>query len=266
MKTQLHKLVRTLHIVLYLTPIFFSSISQAMEIGVGGSLGNFNYVEQFNVDSENGSLPSWIGDIKFEVIPSTNIELYYSTGSFKSTYKGSTLNTQIPVIATTPMTVIDYSAMVKQNLFGSFSLFAGVGYHYWDRQVGGSPGSPDEQYSWSYTPFGFEFAFAGEANQEIRMHFEFQPMSSAKMKGTFQGYSPVEVNLGAETNFLFKMPIRWNPGATFMVETTPWYQYSSIGQSNTISVSTQISSTGYLVEPSSTNNQYGLEVLFIYKM
>jgi hypothetical protein len=73
-----------------------------------------------------------------------------------------------------------------------------------------------------------------------------------------------EFKLGNRIGYYAEVPLRYKFTESWSVIIKPWYEYSEIGQSDTVNLTTNGVVTGAAYEPSSTTNLYGVNFGVVY--
>ncbi|MBP2645876.1 MAG: hypothetical protein H6Q75_1316 [Firmicutes bacterium] len=151
-------------------------------------------------------------------------------------------------------------------------VYTGVGSHKWDRNLTGQYGYL-EKYSWNYIPVGYrnEFKLGEKLSGAIDISARF--MFNGNLKTSGGTYDPSEFTLGNKVGFRAEMPYTYKLSPNWSLAVTPWYEYSAIGESNTVfdtiggSMVPVPGHIGYYYasqEPDSMNHQYGVNVGLTY--
>jgi hypothetical protein len=140
------------------------------------------------------------------------------------------------------------------NVYG----FIGVGFRSWERILSVSQ---SEKYSWWYMPVGFRWEYSVTDKWEGAVDVTAKIMFNGKMKGYMTDYDNTKVNLGNKPGLKIALPCTYKISSQVGLIITPWYEYSSIGQSNEVLLTGSGPYAGYYTyEPDSTTNQYGIDL------
>jgi hypothetical protein len=77
------------------------------------------------------------------------------------------------------------------------------------------------------------------------------------------GYNDPEFKLGNTVGWYADIPIRYKFSQYWSVVVKPWYEYSTIGKSDTVARTYHGIVDRYYYEPDSTTHQYGVNVGFV---
>jgi hypothetical protein len=135
--------------------------------------------------------------------------------------------------------------------------YSGYGYHYWER---GDPGYNDgaftyqEVYKWHYIPVGIKADFNITDKLNIAASAAANFMFYGQMTAYFQplGSPDMSFTLGNRIGFYAEIPVTFKFTNNIGISVTPWYEYSSFGESD-------VNVYGFY-EPSSRTNKYGVNL------
>ncbi|MBP2654411.1 MAG: hypothetical protein H6Q73_1980 [Firmicutes bacterium] len=139
-------------------------------------------------------------------------------------------------------------------------LYTGIGSHKWDRNLTGEYGYL-EKYNWNYIPVGYrrEFRVSGKLSGAVDLAAKFMFNGDIAVSG--DGYDEHQMTLGNKVGFRAEMPYNYKMSSRWSLVFTPWYEYSGIGESNWVRLTTAGSPSVYVSqEPDSMNHQYGANV------
>jgi hypothetical protein len=235
----------------------------------------FDYKEDFVPplkSTERGWLPGVYTSFEYKKLDGLYAKLYGSYASADLTYDGST-QTGIPVTYSNSRqrfykfeSRVGYTVKISKNT--ELIPYVGYGYRLWERGET-KPTIPvwiQEDYSWHYFPIGLNL------NHEINRRWSIGGLVAAnimfmgKMKTHFSELDSRardnEVDLGNTIGFSAAVPVKYQFTDKWFLVVTPWYEYSSIGRSNTVDVLySNGTPTGYnWTEPASTTHQYGFDL------
>lgn len=251
----------------------FAAGQQYLEFGIG--YNKYDYDE--NLDAGLKSTESgWVPGVSFswgymgEDNP-TYAKITFRYRSGETDYDG-TLQDGTPAKGKTDNSYYDFEIKAGY-IFGQESAsrwriipYSGIGYHDWERGLGG-PNPYVEEYTWFYLPLGVIFDYRASEEFTIGLDISARVMFNGQMNVKFSqlGLSSPNLDLGNRIGFRAELPMdyRFHPQVSMGV--TPWYQYTSIGSSQSEPVTAvSPSETTYTVmtikEPSSTTHQYGADI------
>jgi len=246
----------------------------AQEILIGGSYRNFDYVEyddtSSHLDGEMGNMPGvnlgYRGDFRRFFVGAD-----LTVVSSHTTYHGSNQAGTVAVDNRTKTGLIEIEGDVGMPFLESESFaikgYSGLGFHSWRRgETGVANGVAvlREDYSWLVLPVGVRF----EASLADAVKLSFDASARLSSNGSldikFSEYDDsledAHVDLGAKIGYRFQLPFEIALARSVSLVTTPWYEYSAIGESNTTEVKlADGSGTGnFILEPSSHTKQAGI--------
>jgi hypothetical protein len=228
----------------------------------------FDYKEDLTMpakSTEYGWLPGVYLDYTFKKKSSIYTKIYLSYASADITYDGSNS-------AGTPVKYTYESAKMfkfEANIGYAIPIgkdfllipYLGYGYQYWQR------GDPDyiaefntvsyqEIYKWHYIPVGIKADYNITKKLNISASAAANFMFSGRMTANFSaipiGYPDMNFTLGNRVGFYAEIPVTFKFTNDIGITITPWYEYSSFGQSD-------VNEYGFY-EPSSKTNKYGVNV------
>jgi hypothetical protein len=155
-------------------------------------------------------------------------------------------------------------------------FFGGIGAHIWQRGDGSEAGTYEEVYAWPYIVVGPRYIHRVDHHWSIGANaaLYFMPTGNLNIDlsdlGSTYNYANTSVTLGSGEGIRLEAPIRYQINRTMAVSATPWFEYTTIGSSNTVQVlqpngspATYNGSNIYASEPNSRTNQFGAYLLFI---
>ncbi len=211
------------------------------------------------LDSEKG----WLTGTNF-IFKNQNLDTHgywqivYDLTIDNTHYNGFYLGTNQPCqsITATELTTLAfaYANPVNKNTYVS----VGLGYHSWDRILGEYQ---EEVYSWFYIPLGLRWEIGAGDRLEGAIDITARIMFAGRMTGYNTGYNDFNVKLGSKPGYRIALPLTYRLTSQWAFAITPWYEYSSIGESNSVPwYQTDGSYEGDVYEPSSTTRQYGINI------
>jgi len=244
----------------------------SLQMGLGYHY--FDYKEDLAAplkSTESGWLPSVYMSYDYKKKSSWYTKLYGDYASADITYDGSTQSG-------TPISFTDS----RQKLFkfewdigyayeGGNNLlwipYIGYGYRYWARgqaKTTSTYTSFEEDYSWSYIPIGIKFDYNITDKWNIGGTIAVNIMFNGKMKAhaseVLSGVNDPEFDLGNKVGYYAELPLTYKFTSNWAIVGTPWYEYSEIGQSNTVNITYNNKVIGYAYEPASRTYQYGFKL------
>jgi hypothetical protein len=246
----------------------------ALSVSAGGSYELYSYREHLTApqkSTETAYVPSAIVSAQWYLGDGQDsrrsyLRFRYETcRSIASTYDGSDLSTSAPVTATNLLAFDTIEAAVYLPLSASFGGYVGYGYRIWNRLLAGTPGYR-EIYRWYYMPLGLQWWWSKTGIMDFGVDISVRPTSRGVIEvitsQTFPNGKDSSMDLGAKTGYRIAFPIRnfFNP---WMIELTPWYERSEIGQSNSVANST-LGGAQEIFEPASTTDRFGADFLLSY--
>jgi hypothetical protein len=123
----------------------------------------------------------------------------------------------------------------KGNFPVSTTLYTGVGYRYWKRELGG-PSPYSEEYAWFYFPLGLIVSYpiterwTGEV--EIAAWFIYDPEVKVNLSGVNPNYSSPKLELGNRVGLKIALPFNYRFSPRWSLNLFPSYEYYSFGGSN----------------------------------
>jgi hypothetical protein len=232
---------------------------KTMEFGVKSFYYDYNEVQSGEwLDSEKG----WLAGTNF-IFKSQNRDngywqIVYEPVIDNTHYNGFYLGTNQPSQSTTAteLTTLEftYANPVNENTYVS----VGLGYHSWDRILSEYQ---EEVYSWFYIPLGFRWTIGAGRRLEGAIDISARIMFAGRMAGRNMGYKDFYVNLGNKPGYRIALPLTYHLNSLWAFTITPWYDYSSIGKSNSVPWYQRNGSyEGEVYEPDSTTKQYGINI------
>lgn len=244
-----------------------NTLSNTQRLEVSLKDYNFHYSEVIG-DSEK----AWMKGISLSYKNQNQNTKDYWRASYEQTnhntdYEGAT-QSGIPVKTVTNNKIKNTEIILANLITDATDSFAyiGYGYHSWDRNITGSGGYL-EKYSWSYIPVGYRNEYKIDDKWDGAVDIEVKFMFHGRMKASgLEPIDPFQVNLGNKPGFKIEAPFSYKMNSQWSMILTPWYEYSAIKQSNTVSLTSDRVPIGYIAyEPNSNTHQYGLDIGVVYK-
>lgn len=152
--------------------------------------------------------------------------------------------------------------------FGApFSLYGGVGYHFWRRDIqsgqdiNGNPVSGLlEEYEWLFLILGTEIRLLDGPDTRISLDGRLQHMLDATMYA-YLG-DGLDFDLGEKTGVRLSMPFSFRLSSHTRLQVEPYLSYWDLGRSNVLEVTVNGVPQGvFFLEPRSETRNSGLRVL-----
>ncbi len=247
-------------------------VENPSSIKLGLTYFYFDYKEDLVMpakSTEYGWLPGVYLDYTFKKKSSVYAKVFLSYASADITYDGST-SVGTPVKYTNQSArMLKFEANIGYAipLCKNFLLipYLGYGYHYWER---GDPNylaefntlTYQEVYKWHYIPVGIkaDFNITDRLNisASAAANFMFYGQMTAYFSKIPIGYPDMDFTLGNRIGFYAEIPVTFKFTNNIGISVTPWYEYSSFGESDV---------NGYgFYEPSSKTNKYGINAGILF--
>jgi hypothetical protein len=160
---------------------------------------------------------------------------------------------------------IGYNIAVSKRI--SLKPYVGYGYRHWSRgeaYTTSTYSSYNETYYWHYFPVGITADFNIGDKLVIQPNAGLRIMFSGNMSANLSeldpGYNDPKFKLGNKTGWYAEIPVTYKFSQAWAIVMKPWYEYSEIGQSDTVPLTYYGTVYGYAYEPSSKTKQYGVNV------
>ncbi len=284
--TEIDKSVKTKPVLFAPDPAKPLPASQ-LELLVGISLMNLGYTEFGSdgawYDDEIGVLPGFLlGGILYWPNWYASLELNAYFGDVG--YRGQTQSFKSPVLSGLPINsrsdanIFDTTAIAGYQ-FSAVTLYAGVGYYFWRRNIrpttinnGLQVAGMLEFYSWSYALLGIHVPMLSMGTSRISLDVRATRMLQANMEVNFLGYGGYDnasLNLGEDWGLRLALPWTFRSsssnGPTITIE--PWYTSWNLNRSNAVELMTKGAYTGSVVqEPQSETRNFGVSLYFRFLM
>ena len=144
--------------------------------------------------------------------------------------------------------------------------YSGMGYRYWERGeakiTAASYTNYKEVYSWGYIPVGLKIDYdindRWRVGGNVAANFMFGGRMKAYLSEVLAG-PDLDFSLGNEVGWYAELPVTYRITNNWALTVTPWYEYSTTGQSDTqyFHYGGSLYST---YEPSSKTNQFGISL------
>ncbi len=239
------------------------------QVAAGVNYHSFDYREELRAPFKSTEKANFFSPFVKLKVPLPNLGASFL--SFSGELSGN-VNSQFDGTTQTGVAVTDTNVLSFSEVEGSFfwnfapELFfqAGLGYHYWNRFLSGGSGYR-EIYTWYYLPLGILYQHKVSDQVRIGVDVTYRLMFQGEIKVIFsETVSTGEdstMTLGSRPGYKIQFPIEYSfAGSSLGYVFTPWYEAFEIGESDYKYNSTPTSSgvLGYIQEPSSKTQQYGL--------
>ena len=186
------------------------------------------------------------GDVEFDGTTQSGTPIRFSNDNRQSFFRGE-LN-------------VGYNFDITRNI--SLKPYTGYGYRQWERgqaSVTATYSSYREKYYWHYIPVGVAAEFNCGERVVIEPNAGLRIMFYGKMIAYYSELDPTsndpEFKLGNKIGYYAEVPFRYKFSQSWSVIIKPWYEYSEIGQSDTVDLT---------YEPSSRMHLYGVNLGAVY--
>lgn len=258
-----------------------------LEFFAGTSLMNLGYTEFDSngawYDDEIGPLPGFLlGGMLYwpdNWYASLQLNAYFGDVA----YRGQTQSFESPALSGLSINsrsdagIFDTTAIAGYR-FSTISLYGGVGYYFWRRNIrpttlnnGLQVAGLLEFYSWSYALLGVNAPLVGVGASRISLDVRATRMLQANMEVNFLGYGGYDnarLNLGEDWGLHLALPWTFPSfahGPTIIIE--PWYTRWDLKRSNAVELTANGAYTGSAVhEPRSETRNFGISVYFRFLM
>ena len=246
-------------------------------IDFGFSFFYFDYKEDLTAplkSTERGWIPGVYGSYEYSQKSGLYARVFTSYAAGDMTYDGSSDGLTPPVVPISFSDSRQKLLKIEGNLGYSFPFrgqgtitpFTGYGFRYWER--GQSRITPtfkhaQEDYYWSYLPLGVRIDYPVNSKWRVGSTLQANLMFSGRMKAHLsqigEADTDPEFNLGNDLGFYIDLPVRYSLSSRWSLAMTPWYEYSSIRESNHVKVYKGLTYR-YICEPGSRTHQYGVHL------
>lgn len=125
--------------------------------------------------------------------------------------------------------------------------YAGLGYRYWRREGELSGAEANDRYEWFYVPVGFRLQFQPFRNFIIGIDGSVRPIIAGRAKVyRYKNTDPSNPDVPEDAYPIFKLkrglcyrgelPLEFYLGRVIGIAVTPWYDYASLGQDESMTV------------------------------
>ncbi|MDQ7780060.1 MAG: autotransporter domain-containing protein [Planctomycetota bacterium] len=243
-------------------------LSNALELGV--LYYNFDYAEDIDgpgKSTEEGWLPGLHLGYRYEGADNGLYgRLLFEWTDWETNYDGTTQAPDYdPVEDQTENTMIT----VESNIGYTFkpgdlhiTPYTGLGYRYWDRDLGNLGNPFSEEYSWWFVPLGVRADWLASEDLTIALDVSVNFMFAGNIAVNLSEADPLfddeESDLGNKDGWKVELPVTYRFDEQWALVVTPWYEYSEIGKGDEFTVMYGGVPVGIGWEPASETEQYGV--------
>jgi hypothetical protein len=267
---------RSTAIILMIVSLAFpcAAVAGVSSLDVGLGYHYFDYREDLNPplkSTESGWLPGISVKYAYRMPSFFYTQVYADYAAADLTFDGTTQGGMPVRFTGSPQRFfklewnIGYVWQAGHNL--QIIPFIGYGYRHWLRgKAGITPtfSTIEEEYSWSYLPAGLKADYTINRRWSIGATAALNIMFNGKMKARLSqvlaGANDPEFDLGSRPGFYAELPMTFRFTNQWALVASPWYEYSQIGQSNTLNVVQNNTLIGFAFEPASRTHQYGFRL------
>lgn len=139
-----------------------------------------------------------------------------------------------------------FSYVVSER-FHFVAPYTGLGYRYWRREGEISGAEANDRYEWFYVPVGFRLQFQPFRNFIIGIDGSVRPIIAGRAKlYRYKNTDPSNPDVPEDAYPIFKLkrglcyrgelPLEFYLGRFIGIAVTPWYDYASLGQDESMTV------------------------------
>jgi hypothetical protein len=240
-----------------------------MVVSAGVNYKSFDYKEELRSPFKSTEKANFFAPFVNLKIPVPNLgESYVQlsgefSGNVNSHFDGTT-QSGIPVTDTNVLSFTDFDSLFFWNIAPELFVQLGLGHHMWNRFLSGGSGYR-EIYTWYYLPIGIFYQHRVNEQLRIGADITYRLMYQGEIKVIFSETvstgDDTTLTLGNRPGYRFMFPVEYSfAGSQFGALVAPWYEASEIGESDYKYNSTPTSSgtLGYIQEPASKTQQYGI--------
>ena len=233
------------------------------ELLLGFSLLDFDY-EEFHdngstANREEGLIPGITAGVSV-----TQGRWFASTGI--SAWSGD-VDYHGPVKTKTAEEIIDWNVLAGREIYrkgrGEIGLFAGFGYHYWERDIQSTTTVAGlfETYDWWYGILGVRGEYHFNPSTQFRADVYLTRTVNPEVEVKFERkYDDVKLDLGEETGSRVILTLDHRVGDTMRVWISPWYEFWELGRSSTRDLTSNGMVTATVFEPRSETENFGVNI------
>jgi hypothetical protein len=240
-------------------------------IKLGMTYYYFDYKEDLilpDKSTEYGWLPGIYLDYTFKKKSSIYAKVFISYATADITYDGSNTAGEPVKFGNQTAKMLKFETNIGYAIpIGKDFLlipYLGYGYQYWERGDNRylaefNTVTVQEVYKWHYIPVGIKADYNITEKLNISASAAANLMFWGTMKAylSYIGYPDTEFTLGNRIGFYAEIPVTYKFTNNIGITVTPWYEYSSFGQSDVDAA------TGFY-EPSSKTTKYGVNAGILF--
>ncbi len=260
--------------------------AKAYLLSAGVGFMHFDYKEKLDgplKSNESGSLPFMKIEGEYRLgqlatSPSLYAEYEYASGQLN--YDGAYQNSQGQYAgdasSKTPTHISDFHLAYVHNftshpgIRGAVDGYVGFGQHRWFRGSEKKAGQYEVSYVWNYIPVGVRFYLYEDQEWTVQpkaeIKIQFDGKADVSMSQVDDGYSDMELPLGAGSALRIELPMTRNLGRSVRVRLSPFYEQIDMGRGKYVQVVYEgqpVQSGGKPIvahEPASRTQMYGSDL------
>jgi len=172
-----------------------------------------------------------------------------------------------PVDTQTSENITDWNVLAGRALYrkdkGEIGLFAGFGYHYWERDIQSTATASGlfETYDWWYGMLGVRGAYHFSPATRLRMDACLTRTVNPEIEVEFDAnYDDVKLGLGEDTGSRVRLTLDHRLNESMRVWVSPWYEFWALGRSSTQDLTSNGVVTASVYEPGSDTENFGINI------
>lgn len=230
---------------------------------LGLSLLSFNYEEFYDDGStanvEEGLIPGITSGLTMSQ------DRWFALTSI-SAWSGD-VDYQGPVNTNTAEKIIDWSILAGRKIYlrekSEIGLFAGFGYHNWERDIQSTPITTGlfETYDWWYVMAGVRGGYHLSPSTQFRVDACFTRTLNPRIKVEFEtNFDDVTLELSEKTGNRLIMTLDHRFNNTMRAWISSWYETWELGRSSTQDLTSSGLATATIFEPRSETENFGVNM------
>jgi hypothetical protein len=246
-------------------------VENPSSIKLGLTYFYFDYKEDLvmpDKSTEYGWLPGIYLDYTFKKKSSVYAKVFLSYATADITYDGSNTAGEPVKFGNQTAKMLKFETNIGYAIpIGKDFLlipYLGYGYQYWERGDNRylaefNTVTVQEVYKWHYIPVGIKADYNITEKLNIAASAAANLMFWGTMKAylSYIGWPDTEFTLGNRIGFYAEIPVTYKFTNNIGITVTPWYEYSSFGQSD-------VDATTGFYEPSSKTTKYGVNAGILF--